>query len=355
MKNRTLTLSCVFACLLFAGPLQAQDREAEIRELERLLVDTERALDATRPLYEPKLEVVFYDVRQLYARPDDRAAPSLSIPSDAAGFRTGEGAPVGGSFSFDDEEEECGSGVDSDRLIELIESKLGEEDEDGSVETSGGILIVRKSARAHAKIRQLLAAFREAQLRSIQLEVAFYVLPDALQSEIVLAARRNRGVLDAKALARLDAAVAQSKARLARKALLTALSQQRVFLHHGTERAYVNSYRQVSGGDSQAVTVAVPQVDVLRAGLALDMRPTLLSLGRVALDVRLVRSHAKAMTQRKTRWGPLEIPEVTVSSVRTSAKVPGGSGMLVFSTRGSSDPSQPDVTIVVRPRVTSLR
>ncbi len=104
------------------------------------------------------LVLEFYDVNEIVSVPPDFPAPELGL--NLAGSGGGGGGAAGGVLSFDDEEEEGSTGVDSDKLIELIEDKLGEEDEAGSVEYSAGILICRKSLRAHEKIIKLLDALR---------------------------------------------------------------------------------------------------------------------------------------------------------------------------------------------------
>src|SRR5690606_11964861 len=96
-------------------------------------------------------------------------------------------------------------------------------------------------------------------------------------------------------------------------------------------------------------TVDDPLVETLVTGMALDVHASILDAeeARVALEVRFNRTRTTGLTQRQTAWGPIDIPTVAVDTVRTSARVPDGAGMLVFSTRGSQYPAQPDVTIVV--------
>ena len=117
----------------------------------------------------------------------------------------------------------------------------------------------------------------------------------------------------------------------------------------------MSSFDRSSGGTGDVVaSVSDPLVEVLRTGLALDMRPTLIGEGtraQVSMDVRFVRSRPVTIVRRATPWGSIDMPRVAVDSVRTNARVPSGGGMLVFSARASRDESQPDVTIIVRPLV----
>lgn len=348
--------------LLMIGTARAQDaaREREVAELQAMLARVEAALAELDPIVEPEVTLVQYDVRQLMHRPTDRAAPSLWVPSDAAGFRSGGGAPSGGggSFSFDDAEEAEGTVLDPDQLEVAVVNAVGEVewDEPRSIEVHRGFLFVRQTALNHARIRRLLDALTRDAVRAVQLEVAFYALPAALEQEVRDAALVTQGVLSKETLARLDAAVRGGAARQVGSAALTALDEQQVYLHQGTERAYVADYERSSGGTGSVTeTVPDPIIEVLRAGLALEVRPSVMGADdddpRVALDVRFARSRPLAFTERETPWGPLTMPQVTMDSVRTSAQVPTGCGMLVFGARGTEDDGTTDVVIVVRPRV----
>jgi general secretion pathway protein D len=124
----------------------------------------------------PELELEFYDVNEIVSTPPDYPAPELGL--SLAGGAGGGGGATGGVLSFDDEDEEGGTGVDADKLIELIESKLGEDEEEGSVEFSGGILIVRKPLSAHRKIIKLLEALRRTVGIMVTVESRFIQVQD---------------------------------------------------------------------------------------------------------------------------------------------------------------------------------
>lgn len=130
-----------------------------------------------------ELVLEFYDVNEIVSTPPDYPAPELGLNLSGGG---GGGGTTGGVLSFDDEEDEGGSGVDADKLIELIESKLGEEDEEGSVEFSGGIIIVRKSLRAHKKILKLLEALRRTVGIMVTVEARFIQVQDTFLEHIGL-------------------------------------------------------------------------------------------------------------------------------------------------------------------------
>jgi general secretion pathway protein D len=124
----------------------------------------------------------FYDVTEIVNSPPDFPAPELGLNLESGGG--GGAGSTGGVLSFDDEDEEAGQGIDADTLIELIESKLGEDDEDGSVEYSGGILIVRKPLRSHEKILKLLDALRRTVGVMVTVEARFVEVQDNMLEQI---------------------------------------------------------------------------------------------------------------------------------------------------------------------------
>jgi len=346
------------AALVLAGPAAAQeadqDRREEVEELEEMLRRVDAALAALEPLVDAETRLVQYDLRQLFYRPSDRRAPSLTIPGEGAGFRTSEGA----GFAFAEDEESADAGLlEPDQLVEIVAAGLGEDawDEAGaSLELHRGFLLARQTDVNHARIRALLAELRGEQ-RGVQLEVGFYALPADLQAAVEEAALASDGVLPPDVLGELDAEVGAGRARLVGSAMLTGLNRQRVFLHQGVEQSFVSDFERSSGGTGMVhEVVADPIVEVLRTGLALDVRPTLFGGAEpdVALDVRFVRSQPVAIEQRATPWGEIDAPRVAADAVETSARVPPGAGMLVFSARGGEgDGEAGDVTIVIRPRL----
>ena len=363
MTLRPLAALVALCCLALPSSAQERppERQAELSSLEALLEDVDAALTTLEPLTDPALTLRHYDLRHLFYAVPDRPGPNLSVPGAAAGYRTASGG--GGSFSFEDAGEED-YGIDPDMLEQILTLAVGEDDdwrEPRSIQIQNGFLIVRQTALGHARIAQALASLRAERIRAVQLEVGFYALPPELHDQLDAASAGTQGVLAPDVLAMLDRWAAEGRATLQTSGLLTALDQQRIYLHHGIERSYIAGYERSSGGTQAIVeTVSDPDVQVLRTGLALDVRPTVLQRGGqtvVSLDVRFLRTRPLALEERTTPWGPLLTPQITLDSVRTSAEIPPGAGMLVFSTRGgagdgetSEDPAR-DVAIVVRPRL----
>jgi len=95
---------------------------------------------------------------------------------------------TGGALSFGDagaDKKNAGTGVDADKLRDLVDSKLGEAaDDGGSVEISGGVLIVRKTAEAHKKIQKLLEALRRTVGILVTIESRFVDIQDNFLEQI---------------------------------------------------------------------------------------------------------------------------------------------------------------------------
>lgn len=130
----------------------------------------------TKSDQEEELILEFYDVTEIVNTPPDFPAPELGL-NLAAGAGGGGGGAGGGVLTFDEEEEDTGANLDADKLVEIIEGKLGE-DESGSVEFSAGILIVRKSLGGHEKIIKLLDALRRTVGVMVTVESRFIQVQD---------------------------------------------------------------------------------------------------------------------------------------------------------------------------------
>ena len=123
-----------------------------------------------------ELVLEFYDVNEIVSTPPNYPAPKLGLNLASGG---GGGGAGGASLDFgDDDADEGSGGLESDKLIELIESKLGEDEGEGSVEFSGGVLIVRKPLSAHRKVIQLLDALRRTVGIMVTVEARFVQVQD---------------------------------------------------------------------------------------------------------------------------------------------------------------------------------
>ncbi|MCO5169846.1 MAG: hypothetical protein M9894_26200 [Planctomycetes bacterium] len=103
----------------------------------------------------PWLRVV-YDVSDLVTVPPDFPAPEISLNLARGG---GGGGASGGVLVFAEDDDRAW-GLDPDKLVEIVEDKLGE-DGDRVVEFANGSLVVRANLRHQEKTARLLRALAE--------------------------------------------------------------------------------------------------------------------------------------------------------------------------------------------------
>ncbi|MCA8924104.1 MAG: hypothetical protein KDD82_20000 [Planctomycetes bacterium] len=114
----------------------------------------------------------FYDVTEIVNSPPDFPAPTLGLNLGTIGG-AGGGGGGGNILNLDEGDDESSGGFTSDTLVDLVNTRLGESDDEGSVEYSGGILIVRKPLEAHKRIIKLLDALRETVGVMVTVEARF--------------------------------------------------------------------------------------------------------------------------------------------------------------------------------------
>jgi general secretion pathway protein D len=141
-------------------------------------------LITTKGAEKAQLFLEFYDVSDIINKTPDFPAPELGLPQQKGGG--GKGGMAGATLTFgDDKKGASGQGVDAEKLKELVDTKLGEATDDGgSVEISGGVLIVRKSAQAHKKIQRLLENLRRTVGIMVTIEARFVDIQDNFLEEI---------------------------------------------------------------------------------------------------------------------------------------------------------------------------
>lgn len=133
-----------------------------------------------------QLFLEFYDVSDIINKTPDFPAPELGLPSSKGGGGGAGQGMAGATLNFNtDDKKTPQSGIDADKLRDLVDSKLGEAaDDGGSVDISGGVLIVRKSAEAHKKIQKLLEALRRTVGIMVTIESRFVDVQDNFLEEI---------------------------------------------------------------------------------------------------------------------------------------------------------------------------
>ncbi|HBP20723.1 MAG TPA: hypothetical protein DEA08_23410 [Planctomycetes bacterium] len=357
-RNTSLlpALALLSCALLGGAPAHAQETRAqEIARLEKLLEQVEGALQELDEVAAPKQVWVEYDLRTLLKASVDRLAPSMALPTPDAGMQTaagGKGA-AGGAFSFEESEEPAGP-LDPDQIVELVSASFLRA-HPAELQIHNGFLQLRTSAANHALARKVLDGLHADRQRRLQLEVGVYSLPRELQEALEQASLRADGVLPPQILTRLDAAVAAGKAKLIDGALLSSAGEQTVYFHRGLERSYVASFERSSGGTGSVVeTVSKPLIEVLRTGVALEVRSTPLERG-VMLDLRCTRSQLIESSRRATPYGSIDVPRLKLTATRTSTRLGSGDGLLLSAAReeasgkGEDKRAEQSTVIVLRP------
>jgi hypothetical protein len=108
------------------------------------------------PLPPADARLDFYDVSDIVDVLPDFPAPMLHLPPP--GTEPPRSGLSGGVLTFDEPPRQR-TGVDPDKLVALVENKLGG-CWAGAVEYCNGVLIARTTHDGHARIEQLLAAIR---------------------------------------------------------------------------------------------------------------------------------------------------------------------------------------------------
>lgn len=133
-----------------------------------------------------ELFLEFYEVSDIINKLPDYPAPELGLSQQGAGGGGGGGGrgSPGGVLTFDDEgdDENSGTGVGADKLVELVQRVAGEEE--GQEDISGGILIVRRPAETHKKIAKLLDALRKTVGIMVTVEARFVEVQDNFLEQI---------------------------------------------------------------------------------------------------------------------------------------------------------------------------
>lgn len=129
-----------------------------------------------------ELFLEFYEVSSIIKNINDYPGPEVGLSQGNSGQgNTGPSFDLGG----DDDDDEPKGGIGAEKLIELIEQVQGDSEE-GSLEVSGGVLIVRKPAAIHRKIIKLLEALRRAVGIMVTVEARFLQIQDNFLESIGL-------------------------------------------------------------------------------------------------------------------------------------------------------------------------
>lgn len=130
----------------------------------------------------PQLFLEFYNVSEIVQTVPDFPAPQIALRDTGEPWRQGGGGGGGGGGIIDlgdsDSDEAVGTGFDWEKLQELIDRILGDDEGEGEIRYTGGLLIVRKPLEAHKKIQKLLATLRKTVGIMVTVEARFVDVQD---------------------------------------------------------------------------------------------------------------------------------------------------------------------------------
>jgi hypothetical protein len=329
-------------------------REAILARLNAL--DPERFPEAEEEdEAEPgRLVLKIFDVQDLTYAPVDHVAAPVGLGSAYGGGGGGGvgGGVVGGVLCFDDEEDNTlGVGISPDKLVELIEFELGEDDAEGSVEYSGGQLMVRKTAAGVAKIKALLDRIAVDRGGLVDLEVRIYRMPPTFFAKV----RHEANGLSDAGEALLNKAVADGKVGLISSHRVVAHDGQRVYVRRGGSQSLVADLEVNQTG---VIPVLNPVINVVSEGLVVELRPLVDRARKVVmLDAALSLSRLRSPIEaREIKGVELDLPFMDIARTGASACVTLGRGALMGGVFKIDQSGKPMTCVVyVRPNLVQSR
>ncbi len=123
------------------------------------------------------------DVQDILSRTQDFPGPTIQVSGDTGGGGGGGGggAAGAGTLVFDDEEEGLETGIDADKLIELLEGALPEtafDPEGSSLEIHRGQLLLNSTREVHREVTRILDNLRKNSGLFVQVETRFVLIHD---------------------------------------------------------------------------------------------------------------------------------------------------------------------------------
>jgi hypothetical protein len=329
--------------LCWLEAMRLEKREGEevdpLKSLYALRHGLHRGIAKLNPYWRPEeeQEKVFeyihkeYDVSDIITQAPDRPAPQIAFgrgPSLTGATTRKEVAPAGGGISFNGDEG-VGTGFDYERLQELIDRILAEDEGDErEIRYMAGKLICNITKSDAKKLESLLSQLREDASYSVNMEIKFIVTTaDYLRK---LGGGKGGGTiyLSAEAEKQLFDDVKQKKgAEMVASSEAIASDGQVVHIREGQQVSMLMDYDINTVG----IPTLQPVVKLINEGLICQFRPVVIQGGRsVSVDVlaslSLIR---KDVRKSDFMGGDLMLPAMDMSVLRTTVRVPGGTSVLV--------------------------
>jgi hypothetical protein len=300
----------------------------------------------------PTRELRVYDTRLLTARIQDRPGSAyvkldVEIAQVAEVFKT-----VYGDAAVDE-----GVGLDPEQLVALIRNSIEEDswtNTRNSIRMAGDILVVVQKPEVHERIAAFLDALRARRGVLVSTEVLVLAVETSQLGELVTMADLG-APLTPPAIGNLHQAVARGAAKLLQRASLTSFNHQRAHVQSVVERSVIAG---VEVEVAKKASTMDPDVQPLRSGFFLDVRPGLVGNGKsVGLDLFAV--YSLATEPRAVAWceaKPYVVHQYAehTSDLSTSVFLPDGSTLALL--RGPA-PNAPGHSLVflVTARVVRVR
>ena len=214
-----------------------------------------------------------------------------------------------------------------DIMRQVIEPETWDSVEGADIQVKNNRLFINNLPRVHKKITPFLAAMRRAADRNLRVEILAVPME---KGDTALLRNRPRELTDAEANALLDREPLAS-------ATLRCRSGQEVSQRVGREVSYLQDYDVEI---AQEATIGDPIRQSVLEGLAVFAHAMLDdSAAGARLDLRLDRTSLERPVRRvDTEHGPLELPSMELTRVRTSLWAPLGKTIVVGGSTAGEKP-----------------
>ncbi|MHC4662363.1 MAG: hypothetical protein ACYS8W_11800 [Planctomycetota bacterium] len=281
------------------------------------------------------------------------ASPQVAL-RDMGGTQSGGATSGKGGATIDlgDSDEELTPGVGSEELIELIESRLAAESDEGSIRYSNGQLIVRKTEAIHKKIQDFMSGIREQIGFVVTMEVKFLRIDrtffrDFMEKNGILIADNLSGELADELLKN---AGKEKPVQIITDHEITAYETQNVLLREGKQVSVMTDYEISTSG---VIPVINPVIDNLNLGLVAGLRPIICG-DRKSVQITVRGCYTELLEpvrEFKTKAGPVQQPEIHITKLGTTIIIPDGkTGVVAGVLTGEGCVGDP-LVLLVKPTI----
>lgn len=296
-------------------------------------------------------------LRRYYVGDFLQGEPNFALPEEARtlGITPGRkvfdaGAQIGAAFAA----EEVTPVLSADDLVELLRSDIAPDtwdDPSVSLDYDQAVgLLVAHSVEVHERIARLIEKCRGARRRMLNLDVRFLEIPRAHLAAMLDAGGEDVLLIDEKSRRKLiETAIQGKESKLWKGFNLTCMNNQRVYACDIIRQQALVDY------DVQISTKALahdPIISTLTLGAAVEFTGTIDATGRaVKVEVNNYGGIGGSAEVVKIAGGNIQLFQAQRLHTTTTATVPDGRTLVVFTTTPA--PNLPDSVflILVRPAI----